>query len=107
MPRPRRVLAISMFAGVPTGPRIARVQADVRALAVSVSMYSAHMGSLPAALNALTSPATNAESQDAGPFMVVVPVPPAGWGAAYAYEPRTDGGFVIWAVGNGTTVITP
>lgn len=100
-------IAIPAFGHIMARPRIARAQADVRTLASAVSMYSAHMGSLPTALDALISPATNAQSQGAGPFMASVPAPPPGWGSTYSYAPQTDGTFAIHGSGDGTTVSAP
>src|ERR1700675_1393147 len=81
-------IAIPLYANVQTRARVAKAQADTRTLASQVSIYAAHMGSLPAALTALTATATNGLNQSAGPFMAAVPNPPPGgspaWGA-YAY----------------------
>jgi type IV pilus assembly protein PilA len=40
-------IAIPLFANVQARARLAKAQADARALASAVSIYSAHMGSLP------------------------------------------------------------
>jgi len=78
-------IAIPMYANVQTRARVAKGQADLRTLASAVSIYAAHMGSLPAALTALTSAAVNGLNQSAGPFMASVPAAPPGgtpaWGA--------------------------
>ena len=50
-------IAIPLYANVQTRARIAKAQADTRTLASSVSMYTAHMGTLPGALTALTTAA--------------------------------------------------
>src|SRR2546426_11885353 len=90
--------------------RIAKAQADARALASAVSIYGAHMGVVPTTaqgLAALTSQVTNGQGQVAGPFMATVPNPPAGW-AAYDYTGATASGtFTISAIGDGTTVSVP
>src|SRR3984893_9599169 len=52
-------IAIPLYANVQARARLAKAQADARALASSVSIYSAHVGSLPGALTALTSVVTN------------------------------------------------
>ena len=90
--------------------RIAKAQADTRTLGSAVSMFTAHMGALPAALTDLTSPAVNGLNQSAGPFMASVPAPPPGgtpaWGA-YGYASSTSGTFSVTATGDGTTITVP
>jgi prepilin-type N-terminal cleavage/methylation domain-containing protein len=102
--------AIPLYANVQTRARVAKAQADTRTLASQVSIYAAHMGSLPASLAALTAVATNGLNQTAGPFMANVPNPPPGgspaWGA-YAYTSSTAGTFSITATGDGTTITVP
>jgi type II secretion system protein G len=104
-------IAIPLYANVQTRARIAKAQADTRTLASMVSIYAAHMGSLPTALTDLTAPAVNGLGQSAGPFVAAVPVPPPGgspaWGAAYAYTSSTVGTYSITATGDGTTITVP
>ncbi|HET7875615.1 MAG TPA: prepilin-type N-terminal cleavage/methylation domain-containing protein, partial [Methylomirabilota bacterium] len=83
-------IAIPLYANVQQRARMAKAQADARALASAISIYSAHMGALPAALTDLTSAAINGAGQSAGPFMSSVPNPPATW-SAYAYTSSTSG----------------
>ena len=100
-------IAIPLYANVQARARLAKAQADARALASAVSIYSAHMGTIPTALTELTTVATNAQNQIAGPFMASVPSGPTGWGA-YAYTPvATAGTFTITNAGDGTTVSVP
>src|SRR5712671_3721490 len=99
-------IAIPLYANVQARARLAKAQADARALASAVSIYSAHVGSLPAALTDLTSVITNAQGQVGGPFLASVPSGPAGW-AAYNYSSTTSGTFTITNGGNGTTVSLP
>jgi len=103
-------IAIPLYANVQTRARIAKAQADSRTLASAVSMYTSHMGQLPAALTALTSAAVNGLNQSAGPFMASVPASPPGgspaWGA-YTYTSSSAGTFSITASGDGTTVTVP
>ena len=47
-------IAIPLYANVQARARIAKAQADLRALASAVSMFQAHMGTLPTALTDLT-----------------------------------------------------
>ena len=103
-------IAIPMYANVQTRARVAKGQADLRTLASAVSIYAAHMGSLPAGLTALTSAAVNGLNQSAGPFMASVPAPPPGgspaWGA-YGYASSTAGTFSVTGTGDGTTLTYP
>src|SRR5438034_4265530 len=82
-------IAIPLYANVQARARIAKAQADARALASSVSIYGAHMGVLPTALTDLTSVVTNPQGQTAGPVMANVPPVPAGWSSPYAYAAST------------------
>jgi type IV pilus assembly protein PilA len=105
-------IAIPLYANVQTRARIAKAQADTRTLASAVSIYTAHMGSLPTALTDLTAAAVNGLNQSAGPFMGSVPVPPPGgsptWGNAYAYVPVPAAGtFTVSASGDGTAISVP
>src|SRR5437868_13573722 len=104
-------IAIPLYANVQQRARIAKAQADARALASAVSIYGAHMGVLPtsgaAGLTALTTTAVNGQGQSAGPFMASVPPAPSGW-AAYTYTANTATGvFTISSSGDGTTVSLP
>jgi type II secretion system protein G len=105
-------IAIPLYANVQTRARIAKAQADSRTLASAISLYTAHMGTLPAALADLTSIQTNGLNQTAGPFMGSVPAPPPGgspaWGATYTYTPNAAAGtFSVTATGDGTTITVP
>jgi type II secretion system protein G len=101
-------IAIPLYANVQARARIAKAQADARALASSVSIYGAHMGLLPTALDQLTSVVTNNLNQTAGPFMANVPPPPAGWQSPYQFTASTAmGTFNISSTGDGTTVSLP
>ena len=100
-------IAIPLYANVQARARLAKAQADARALASAVSIYSAHHGTIPATLAELTSAQTNTLGQLGGPFMASVPAGPAGWGA-YGYAPNaTAGTFVITNSGDGTSVSLP
>jgi general secretion pathway protein G len=105
-------IAIPLYANVQTRARIAKAQADTRTLGSAISIYTAHMGTLPAALTDLTGQVTNGANQIAGPFMGSVPVPPPGgspaWGAAYTYTPNAGAGtFTVSGTGDGTTITVP
>jgi type IV pilus assembly protein PilA len=101
-------IAIPLYANVQARARIAKAQADARALASAVSIYAAHMGNVPNTLGVLTVVAVNSLSQSAGPFMAQVPNTPAGWTSPYAFASDTASGtFVISATGDNTTVRLP
>ena len=63
-------IAIPLYANVQQRARIAKAQADARALASAASIYGAHMGVVPpsgaAGLTALTQQVTNGQNQVAG-----------------------------------------
>jgi len=101
-------IAIPLYANVQQRARVAKAQADARALASAISIYSAHMGALPTALTDLTSAAVNGANQSAGPFMANVPAPPATW-AVYAYTSSTAGTFSVTSssAGDAATVTVP
>ena len=102
-------IAIPLYTNVQTRARVAKAQADTRTLASMVVIFTAHMGRLPATLEELTAPAVNGQQFSAGPFIGVVPVPPSGWDAAYAYalNDPTAGMFTIQAGGDGVVVKVP
>jgi type IV pilus assembly protein PilA len=99
-------IAIPLYANVQARARLAKAQADARALASAVSIYSAHMGTLPTLLTNLTSVVTNSMNQTAGPFMASIPSGPAGWGS-YTYASTASGTFTITNAGDSTTVSLP
>jgi type II secretion system protein G len=100
-------IAIPLYANVQARARIAKAQADARALVSAISIYSAHMGNVPTALTDLTAVATNTQGQTAGPFMAAVPPAPANW-PAYSYSFSTVAGtFNVSAAGDGATVSVP
>src|SRR5216683_800619 len=100
-------IAIPLYANVQARARLAKAQADARALASAVSIYSAHTGSLPGALTALTTVITNSLGQPGGPFMAPIPNGPAGWGT-YVYTPVASAGtFTISNSGDSTSVSLP
>lgn len=100
-------IAIPLYANVMQRARIAKAQADSRALTSAISIYGAHMGVVPTALTDLTSAVTNAQNQAAGPFMASVPAAPSGW-TAYGYTADTATGvFTVTSAGDNTTVRLP
>lgn len=100
-------IAVPVFANVQQRARVAKANADTRALVSAVSMYIAHMTVIPTALDELTTVSTNGLGQAAGPFVARVPTAPSGW-AAYTYTGDTATGiFSITTNGDATTVSMP
>jgi type IV pilus assembly protein PilA len=102
-------IAIPLYANVQARARLAKAQADARALASAVSIYSAHVGNLPGGgtMTVLTTQVTNGMGQVGGPFMNNIPAAPAGW-SAYAYTTTAGTGtFTITSAGDATSVSIP
>jgi prepilin-type N-terminal cleavage/methylation domain-containing protein len=116
-------IAVPLYANVQARARIAKAQADTRAIASAVSIYSAHCGGLPdngssattcatansqsGALPAvLLTQQTNAQNQVGGPFLNSAPTLPAGWtgngGTGYKYSSSAAGTFLICGSGDNT-----
>jgi prepilin-type N-terminal cleavage/methylation domain-containing protein len=115
-------IAVPLYANVQARARIAKAQADTRAIASAVSIYSAHCGGLPTAAASTQCPTTtaavtgsvpdnlitqqnNAQSQLGGPFLNSQPTLPAGWtgsGTTYKYASTTTGTFTICGSGDNT-----
>ena len=103
-------IAIPLYANIQAKARIAKAQADARTLISAVSMYQAHMGTLPSGLADLNSAQTNGLGQTAGPFMPNTPQPPLGGNPAwssYTYTSTSAGSFTVTASGDGTTITAP
>ena len=120
-------IAVPLYANVQTRARVAKAQADTRALASAVSIYAAHCGGLPDNTSAAsTCPTTNNQSGAApaglvlqqintqnavaGPFLNALPNVPVGWtgsGAGYTYVSDATGMFRLCASGDGTVASTP
>ena len=86
------------YHGTRPSTRVAKANADVRAIAGAVSTYRAQHGRLPESLGDLTR---------AG-VIDRVPVPPCDW-AAYRYDRRPDGTYQITSTGEDgdATVAAP
>ena len=117
-------IAIPLYNNVQQRARIAKAQADTRAVSSALSIYAAHCGGLPApsaaaATNCPTSTATangdlpatlysqqtNAQNQIGGPFLNNAPARPAGWtgsGASYKYSLNSNGTFLVCGSGDNT-----
>ena len=117
-------IAVPLYANVQARARIAKGQADTRAMASAVSLFSAHCGALPSGAagtdcsgvtTAATGPValpgvlltqqTNAQNQIGGPFLNNLPALPGGWtgsGTTYSYYTTAMGTFVVCATGDST-----
>ncbi len=84
-------IAFPLYANIQARARLAKAQADARTLASAVVVYSAHTGTLPAALTDMTS-AVVAGGISAGPFISPIPTPPTGWSCVRV---RTVGGRLV------------
>ena len=101
-------IAIPLYANVQARARVAKAQGDVRTIASGIGLYLGHMGVIPTALAQLAALATNAQGRVDGPFLVSVPIPPAGWASSYFYSGSTaDSIWTLSAAGDGTTVSLP
>jgi prepilin-type N-terminal cleavage/methylation domain-containing protein len=122
-------IAVPLYANVQARARIAKAQADTRAIASAISIYAAHCGELPNLGSALaTCPVTvgaqtgavggpllvqqtNAQNQVGGPFLngPVGPVVPANWtgtvlNGPYRFDAQAAGTFGVCASGDGVAV---
>ncbi len=101
-------IAIPLYANVQARARVAKAQGDVRTIASGIGLYLGHMGVIPTALAQLASVSTNGEGRVDGPFLMSVPIPPAGWTSSYFYSGSTaDNVWTLSAAGDGTTVSLP
>jgi Tfp pilus assembly protein PilE len=91
-------IVIPLYANVGGGATLAKAQADVQSLASAVEQYKAHMGVPPATLTDLTSQATNARGQTAGPYVGSIPAPSPRF-SNYRYERHADGRWSITTSG--------
>jgi prepilin-type N-terminal cleavage/methylation domain-containing protein len=115
-------IAVPLYANVQQRARIAKAQADTRAIASAVGIYSAHCGGLPDNTSAaatcatasnqsgalpavLITAQTNPQNQVGGPFLNSTPTLPAGWagsGTSYKYSSSAAGTFLICGSGDST-----
>ncbi len=117
-------IAVPLYANVQQRARIAKGQADTRAISSAVSIYGAHCGGLPAPAGAaatncpmsaaaaagdlpvvLFSVQTNGQNQVGGPFLNGSPRLPANWtgsGTSYKYSLAANGTFLVCGSGDGT-----
>ncbi len=87
-------IAIPLYNSIGAHAQSAKVMADTRALASAVSMYQAHMGTLPENLDDLRYVWTNVRGVAAGPFLIALPTQPIG-NEPYRYERDANGEFRV------------
>jgi len=88
-------ICVPLYANVQARARIAKAQADTRAIASATSIYAAHCGGLPTGTGtncatsagetsgipgAMLNQQTNQQNQIGGPFLNSQPLLPANWG---------------------------
>src|SRR3989442_2150474 len=69
-------IAVPLYANMQARARIAKAQADIRGMASAVSIWAAHMGTLPSALGLLTAIATSPPNITHVPFIASMPYAP-------------------------------
>ena len=115
-------IALPLYQNMQTRARIAKAQADTRAMASAIGIYSALCGGLPdntssattcptatgqsgAFPTVLLTQQTNSINQVGGPFINTMPTLPQGWtgsGTSYKYSSTAAGTFLVCATGDGT-----
>ena len=99
-------IAIPLYTNMQVRARVAKAQADSRALVSAISVYTAHMQSLPPNLAALNGTVVNSQGVSAGPFMASTPNPPAGW-TSYGYTSTAGGVYSVSTTGDSFVVSLP
>ena len=110
-------IAVPLYANVQARARLAKAASDTRAMASAVAVYAAHCGMLPGTSVAAVAPSTctgaaagttavatelavlvtlvtNAQGQQAGPFMNSLPGAPQFW-SPYSYVVAASGTFEV------------
>jgi type IV pilus assembly protein PilA len=115
-------IALPLYSNMQARARIAKAQADTRAMASAIGIYGAFCGGLPDNTSAGTNcptasgqsgafPAvlltqqTNNVNQVGGPFVNAMPTLPQGWagsGTSYKYSSAASGVYLVCASGDGT-----
>ena len=115
-------IALPLYQNMQTRARIAKGQADTRAIASAIGIYSGLCGGLPdntstgtncpmasgqtgAMPSVLLTQQTNGQNQVGGPFINSLPSLPQGWtgsGASYKYSSSAAGVYMICATGDST-----
>jgi type IV pilus assembly protein PilA len=115
-------IAMPLYSNMQARARLAKAQADTRAMASAIGIYSGHCGGLPdntatsmtcaTALGqsggfpaVLLTQQTNGQNQVGGPFINTMPTLPQNWvgsGASYKYSSSAAGTFMVCGTGDST-----
>src|SRR6266850_615454 len=115
-------IALPLYQNMQTRARIAKAQADTRAVASAIGIYSGVCGGLPdntstattcpmangqtgALPSALLTQQTNSANQVAGPFLNAMPTLPQGWSGSatsYKYISTAAGTYPVCGSGDST-----
>ena len=115
-------IALPLYQNMQARARIAKAQADTRAIASAIGIYAGLCGGLPdntsAATNCpmangqtgampsvLLTQQTNGQNQIAGPFLNAMPSLPQGWtgsGTSYKYASTAAGSYTVCGSGDST-----
>ena len=115
-------IALPLYQNMQARARIAKAQADTRAIASAIGIYSGLCGGLPdntstgtncpmangqsgALPSVLLTQQTNGQNQVAGPFLNALPSLPQGWtgvGTSYKYASTVAGSYYVCGSGDST-----
>jgi prepilin-type N-terminal cleavage/methylation domain-containing protein len=115
-------IALPLYQNMQARARVAKAQADTRAMASAIGIYAGFCGGLPdngstgtncpiAAGQSGAFPAvlltqqTNGQNQVGGPFVNAMPTLPQGWtgsGTSYKYSSSATGVYLVCATGDST-----
>jgi type IV pilus assembly protein PilA len=115
-------IALPLYQNMQARARIAKAQADTRAIASAIGIYSGLCGGLPdntstgtncpmatgqngALPSVLLTQQTNGQNQVAGPFLNALPTLPQGWtgsGSSYKYTSSASGAYYVCGSGDST-----
>lgn len=99
-------IAVPLYTNMQLRARVAKAQADARTLVSAISVYSAHMQSLPPDLAALNAVAVNGLGTTVEPFRASTPNPPAGW-TTYGYPSTAGRVYAISTTGDNLVISLP
>jgi len=115
-------IAVPLYSNMQARARLAKAQADTRAMASAIGIYAGHCGGLPdntatttvcatasgqsgAFPAVLLTQQTNGQNQVGGPFINAMPTLPQGWtgsGTSYKYSSSAVGTYMVCATGDST-----
>jgi type IV pilus assembly protein PilA len=115
-------IALPLYQNMQARARVAKAQADTRAMASAIGIYAGFCGGLPdngstatncptaagqsgAFPTVLLTQQTNSQNQVGGPFVNAMPTLPQGWtgsGTSYKYSSTATGVYLICGSGDST-----